>query len=119
MINKKGFFGFIIFLIIILVLGFLAYTLYGMVKQTGNSTDYIYTIEHGDFSGWNKIWLKDDHTTMYCYDNDNLTSILTQAQIDNKKVKVYYAEYIGRGWLCSTGSDNIKQVIITKIEVLS
>lgn len=83
----------------------------------GSSTDYPYNIEQSRY--WHKLWLKDDHTTVYCFDDERFISIIEQAKQSNKKIKVSYQEYLFRGFLCSSGSDNIGEVVITNIEVLN
>jgi hypothetical protein len=77
--------------------------------QEGSSTDYVYTIEQGKISGWNKLYLKDDHKTIYCFDNPTYIDMLKTAQEKNIKVTVYYREYLIKGMLCGapTGVDSV------------
>jgi hypothetical protein len=75
--------------------------------QEGIATDYVYSIEKGKLSGWNKLYLKDDHKTIYCFDNPTYIDMLKTAQEKNMKVRVYYKEYLIKGSLCGspTGID--------------
>jgi len=115
-VNKKGQMG-VITIIIVILLIFIGFWIYSFFLNKGSSTDYPYNIEKSSF--WNKLWLKDDHTTVYCFDDERFIPIIEQAQKENKKIKVSYQEYLFRGTLCSSGSENIGTVVITNIEVLT
>ena len=88
-----------------------------MFFNIGNTTDYVYTVEHTKI-GWYKLWLKDDHTTVYCFDDERFIDIIDTAKLDNKKVKVTYQDYWIRGFLCSSGNDKIGTTVVTNIEVI-
>jgi len=118
MINKKGLITEILFILIIglLILG-VAYGYFLITQNKGSSKDYAYTVEKTNF--WYKLWLKDDHTTVYCFDDDKFLKIIEDAKARDKKVKVTYQDYFFRGFFCTSdiGSD-IGKTIITDIEVL-
>jgi hypothetical protein len=86
--------------------------------NSGTSTDYPYTVEHTKV-GWYKLWLKDDHTTVYCFDNERFLPIIEQAKIENKKVAVTYQDYFFKGFWCSSGSERIGKTVITNIEIVN
>lgn len=111
---KKGQAEVIIFILIVLVIvgGLWIYSLF---LNKGVSTDYPYNIEKSQF--WNKLWLKDDHTTVYCFDDERFIPIIDKAKLENKKINVYYQEFMFRGFLCTSGSDNIGTVVITDIKI--
>ena len=117
--NKKaqGVLACIIIVIFILFIIGLIMWVSTLFLNNGSSTDYPYNIEQSKF--WNKLWLKDDHTTVYCFDDEKFLDIINKAKIENKKIKVSYQEYLFRGFLCSSGSDNIGEVVITDIEVIN
>ena len=110
--NKKGLIGLVIFTLIFL---FLLIWVYSLFLNKGYSIDYPYNIEQQKIGGWYKLWLKDDHTTVYCFDDERFISIIETAKESESKIKVEYQEYILRGFLCSSGSDNINAVVITNI----
>lgn len=114
--NNKGQLG--VFIILIIVVGIIIGGIFiaQHFLNSGVSTDYPYSIEKNKI--WSKLWLKDDHTTVYCYDDDSFTPTLEDAKERGKKVNVYYQEYILRGFFCSSGNGKIGTSIITKVEVL-
>jgi len=83
--------------------------------EKGSSTDYVYGYDKGIV--WGHAYLKDDHTTCYCFDDDDMSEQFEYAQSNNVKVKVNYERYITRGFLCNCG-EKISTVIITKVEVV-
>jgi uncharacterized protein (UPF0333 family) len=115
--NKKSQSGVIWFLICVVVIIAIMYIWFLIFHNHGTSTDYAYSVEKSNV-GWNKLWLKDDHTTVYCFDQDNFLEIIKKAQNENKKVKVTYQDYFIRGFFCSSGNDKIGETIITNIEVI-
>lgn len=119
--NKKGqAFEFFIFLFVIaIIIGILVLIFAGIsyfFLNKGTSVDYPYSVEHSSI-GWDKLWLKDDHTTVYCFDNPSFKDVIEKARSENKKVKVYYQDYVFRGSLCLSGNDEIGTTVITDIEI--
>lgn len=112
--NKKGLVGFIMILLIILGIIGGAYVYFLITKNVGSSTDYVYTVEKTNF--WHKLFLKDDHSTVYCFDDEKFLDIIKKAQDDNKKIKITYEDYFIRGFFCSSGKDNIGTTIITDVK---
>lgn len=106
--------GVIVVLGILLIGGF--FYLVSLFLNSGSSTDYPYNVEK-NAAGWTKLWLKDDHTTVYCFDDERFLPIIEQAKAENKKVTVYYQEYIFRGFFCSSGNENIGTVVVTDIQI--
>lgn len=85
--------------------------------NNGTSTDYAYSIENTKV-GWFKLWLKDDHSSVYCFDNNNFLPIIKEAQEKNKKVAVSYQDYWFRGFLCSSGNEKIGSTVVTDIKII-
>lgn len=85
--------------------------------NSGTSTDFAYSIENTKV-GWYKLWLKDDHTNVYCFDNNNFLPIIKEAQEKNKKVAVSYQDYWIRGSLCSSGNEKIGSTVVTDIKII-
>lgn len=85
--------------------------------NSGQSTDVAYGVEHNPF--WYKLYLKDDHKTVYCIDKSdvNLISLAETATKLKQTVKVTYQEYLIKGTLCSAG-DNYKGVVVKNIEII-
>ena len=112
--NKKGLLGWIIF--IILALG-LCVILFLIFRTSGSSVDTAYGVEKNFF--WYKLYLKDDHKTIYCIDKEDtqLLKIAQKTSEDKSKVKVTYTEYFFRGSLCNF-DERYSSVVITNIEVL-
>lgn len=106
---------FIILIIILFLLFAIPFLIGILFLNKGFSIDYPYNIEKSQF--WNKLWLKDDHTTVYCFDNEDFISIIEKAQRENKKIKVSYQEYVFRGALCTSGSERIGTVVVTDIKI--
>jgi hypothetical protein len=116
--NKKAQLVGIIVIILLIIGGILLiYWIAPLFFNSGTSTDYPYTIEHTKV-GWYKLWLKDDHTTVYCFDDERFLPILEQAKAENKKVAVTYQDYFFRGMLCSSGSERIGTTIITGVQIV-
>jgi len=115
--NKKGqlmIVGGILFIVVIIGILCLINILF---LNHGSSIDIAYGVEQNTF--WSKLYLKDDHTTVYCMDDDNLIQIAKQASQEKLKVKVTYQEYIFRGTLCNLFNDKYNGVVVTNIEVIS
>lgn len=117
--NNKGqgeFIGALVIILVVvgLIVGIiLVATLF---LSNGQSTDTAYGYEQSKF--WGKLYLKDDHKTVYCIEKDSkLAEIANQASIDKSKIKVTYQEYLFKGTLCPSGDYNA--VVVTDIEVLN
>jgi len=115
--NKKAqFIGFVVIVLVAIGLFFLIYWITPLFFNSGTSTDYVYTVEKTKF--WHKLYLKDDHTTVYCFDDERFLPILEQARTENKKVVVTYQDYFFRGFLCSSGNERIGTTVITNVEII-
>lgn len=119
--NKKAaVFG--VFVIVMVVLMAVVLIVYGVISlshvktQSGQSVDYVYSVETGQLSRWHKLWLTNDHTTVYCFENLSFVPVLQDAQDKNIKVKVFYDEYFFKGVTCSTENSNIGIVVVSDIE---
>ena len=119
--NNKGWVGVLgVFLIIIVLIG----AFIGVIAlisipflSSGQSTDIAYGLEQSSF--WGKLYLKDDHKTVYCIEKDsNLMKIADEASINKLKVKVTYQEYVFKGFLCGLFNDKYDAVVVKDIEVL-
>jgi len=102
--------------IIILILGILILSpifVSALTFQHGSSRD----ITQGYDKGW--IWyhayLKNDHTTAYCFDNPDFVDILKESQETQREVIITYETYAFRGFFCMT-SEKFDNVIITDIK---
>jgi len=84
--------------------------------NSGDSIDTAYGVEQNVW--WSKLYLKDDHKTVYCIDNENLIPIAKQASQEKLKVKVTYQEYMFRGFLCNLFNDKYDAVVVKNIEVI-
>jgi hypothetical protein len=115
--NKKGRVGIIAILLIVIlyIVGSLIW--FQFTKNKGMSTDYPYTVEHTAI-GWYKLWLKDDHTTVYCFKDIKLLDVINKAKAENKKIEVYYQDYLFKGTFCTSGNDKISTTVVTNIEVV-
>ena len=115
--NKKGWAGLIGIIIIFALIVSAIYVVFLIFRSSGSSTDIAYGYEENAF--WGKLYLKDDHKTVYCIEkNSNLAQIAESASTLKKNVKVYYNEYFIRGSLCSF-TEKYDGVVVTKIDVLS
>ena len=79
--------------------------------QDGFSKDKVYAYDKGIL--WNHLYLVNDHTTAYCFD-DSLWNSVKEAYENNKTVNVHYQTYLIKGSLCSTG--NLENVIAIGID---
>lgn len=119
--NRKGNGELIAVLVIVMISVLVLIGLFALISlslNSGSSVDTAYGVESNTF--WYKLYLKDDHKTIYCIDKDD-TSFITMAQNaarDKEKVKVTYQEYIFRGSLCG-GSETYDAVVVTNLEVLN
>jgi len=88
----------------------------GCTLQSGFTKDKL----HGYDSGvlWNHVYLLNDHTTVYCFDDDRFIPILEQAKNNNNiTIEVAYNKYLLRGALCSSGQE-MESVVITNIKIV-
>jgi hypothetical protein len=119
--NKRG--GlflefFVVLIMIIAILGFLTLivALFSIpFLSHGSSVDVAYGVEENSF--WNKLYLKDDHKTVYCIDDNRLLQIAKNASLNKQKVEVTYQEYVFRGGLCNF-DDKYSGVVVRNIEVI-
>lgn len=79
--------------------------------QEGTSTDTIYGYDKGPI--WNHVYLKNDHTTTYCFE-DNLQDDIEQAYKNNTVVTIHYNKYWFRGALCNP-QPNTEPVVVESI----
>ena len=116
--NKKAGIVEAIVVILIIILAVVAFY-YGslLFMNKGFSVDYPYNVENQKIGGWHKLWLKDDHTTVYCFDNEQFLDTINMAKSLNKKVRVDYQEYFFRGFFCTSGNDKIGTVVINSISI--
>ena len=78
--------------------------------SSGQSKDIIYSVDRGLIH--NHLYLKDDHSSCYCFTDENLYNKLKIAQTENKKVIVEYEDdYFS---LCYCG-DKFDEVKITNV----
>lgn len=117
--NNKGqiVLGVTIFLIILAII-VAVYLITPLFFNDGTSTDYAYNVEKTKI-GWYKLWLKDDHTTVYCFDDERFIEIIEKAKAEDKKINVKYQDYWFRGFFCNSGSDNIGTTVVTDITILN
>ena len=83
--------------------------------QHGTSRDIVQGYDAGPI--WNHAYLKNDHNTAYCFDEERFLPILEKAEMEQKEVIITYEKYFLRGALCST-SDNYENVIIVNVELV-
>ena len=81
--------------------------------QHGSSRDVVQGYDKGWI--WYHAYLKNDHTTAYCFDNPDFADILEDSQKNQKEIIITYETYLFRGFFCMT-SENYDNVIITKVE---
>lgn len=87
-----------------------------IVFQHGSSRDIIQGYDKGWL--WYHAYLKNDHTTAYCFDNPNFAKILKESQRTQKEVIITYETYLFRGTFCWTG-EKFNNVIITNVEFVN
>lgn len=114
MMNKKAQEGFVVvILIILMLLIFGVILLYGVSYQSGTSKDIVQGYDNGIM--WHHAYLKNDHTTAYCFDDERFITILDESQRQNKEVIISYKKYVGRGFFCST-SEKFERVVVTDVQ---
>lgn len=85
--------------------------LVGCTTQMGSSRDVIYGYDQGP--AWNHMYLKNDHTTTYCFDNRLLDKV--KAYYDNQTVvKISYAKGTFYTGVCM-GQGNSEVVLVNDI----
>ena len=91
---------------------FLILFLGGCTFTQGTTKDVVQGFDKGII--WHHLYLLNDHTTAYCFDNDDFIPILKSAQESNQKVTVTYETNLIRGILCTT-SDKFERVVVTNV----
>lgn len=84
-----------------------------IVFQHGSSRDVVQGYDKGWL--WYHLYLKNDHTTAYCFDNPSFVSMLEQSQRTQREVIVTYETYLFRGFFCMT-SEKYDNVVVTNVE---
>lgn len=84
----------------------------GCTFQSGQSNDRIYGYDKGII--WNHLYLVNDHSTAYCFDDGFVPSV-QKALAENRSVVVHYEKYLVRGSLCSV-PENMEAVVVTEID---
>lgn len=101
--------------IVVTILGVLLLSACG--TQHGKSVDTIYGYDTGIV--WNHLYLTNDHTTTYCYQDPTLNIILEQALQNKSKVEVTYSKYIIKGSLCQSGtSSDGERVVVDNVKIV-
>jgi hypothetical protein len=105
----------IVFLIIInlIVITLFMTNVSAIVFQHGTSRDLVMGYDKGWI--WYHAYLKNDHTTAYCFDNPDFIKILDDSQKNQKEVIVTYETYLFRGFFC-TVAYHYEKVIIINVE---
>ena len=101
--------------ILLLSIMMICVVLSGCTFQHGTTRDIVQGWDKGIL--WHHMYLKNDHTTAYCFDNLDFTRIFDEAQKTQKEVIITYETYLIRGSLCST-SDKFENVIITNVQFI-
>ena len=114
--NKKALLGIIIFLIVCVIVLILSIILWNVSYQNGTTRDIVQGYDKGIL--WYHAYLKNDHSTAYCFDDERFIPMLEQSQKENKEVVVTYKKYVGKGFLCSA-AENYENVIIENIEIVN
>lgn len=81
--------------------------------HSGQSIDTVYSVDKGPL--WSHLYLKDDHSTCYCFDNTEWYDMLKEGQKNGTKFVVSYETYLLTGGLCYCG-EKFDTVVVTKIE---
>ena len=111
--NKKGIIGFVISLLVLVGIIGIFISVQNVSYQHGTSRDVVQGYDKGII--WHHAYLKNDHATAYCFDDERFINILTDSQRTQKEVIITYEKYWGRGFFCSA-AEKYETVIITKIE---
>lgn len=112
--NKKGQVAlFIIFFVVIIICVLAVLFLKDVSTQTGTSKDIVQGYDKGII--WYHAYLKNDHFTAYCFDDERFIPLLENSQKNNREIIIYYEKYIGRGFFCGS-AENYENVVITDIQ---
>lgn len=101
-------------LIVGLLFSILLFT--GCTLQSGYTKDKLHGYDTGVL--WNHVYLLNDHTTVYCFDDNRFIPLLEQAKNGNVTIEVDYEKYALRGALCSSGQE-METVVITAIKIVT
>lgn len=67
--------------------------------QHGTTRDIVQGYDSGIL--WNHMYLKNDHTTVYCFEKDtNFSEMFDESQRTQKEIIVTYETYLLKGSLC-------------------
>ena len=88
----------------------LIFLISGCTFQRGTSRDVVQGWDKGII--WYHMYLKNDHTTSYCFDNPQFIEIFDESLKTQREIIVTYETYFFRGGLCSAG-DKFDNVIVT------
>lgn len=111
--NKAQVVGIFIFLLIVVAIVLGGFLLYSIELQHGTSKDVVYGYDKGMI--WSHAYLKNDHTTAYCFNDESFIPLLDESQRDGKEVIITYSKYIGKGFFCTTDS-KYENVVITGVK---
>jgi hypothetical protein len=99
----------ILCLIVTLALALLS----GCTFQHGTTRDIVQGWDRGII--WSHMYLKNDHNTAYCFDQDSFNVIFDEAQKTQKEVIVTYETYLVRGTFC-LAAEGYEKVIVTGVK---
>ena len=99
----------VICLIVILALALLS----GCTFQHGTTRDIVQGYDQGII--WKHMYLKNDHNTAYCFDDNSFSVIFDEAQKTQKEVIITYETYFFRGFFCSA-AEGYEKVIVTGVK---
>lgn len=80
----------------------------------GTSIDVAYGVEQNNL--WTKLYLKDDHKTVYCIEDQDLIDLAKRASEEKLRVEVTYQEYVFKGSLCDF-SEQYSGVVVKDIKI--
>jgi len=113
--TKKGGYG----IPIMITLVFLFLMMIGMILlwnvsyQHGTSRDIVQGYDKGIL--WYHAYLKNDHFTAYCFDDEKFIPMFDKAQKEQIEVVITYKKYVGRGFWCTT-AENYENVIVENVD---
>lgn len=87
--------------------------LFGCTLQHGTSRDVVQGYDKGIL--WSHMYLKNDHSTCYCFNNQEFIKTFDESQLTQKEVIVTYEKYIVKGSLCNC-DDKYEKVIVTNVK---
>lgn len=88
----------------------------GCTFQSGSTRDYASGWDEGIL--WYHAYLKNDHSTAYCFDDSVMRETFEYAKRNGKEVVVEYETYLFRGALCSANK-NYETVVVTKVWIIA